>query len=36
MSEALLWSFGAASVLWGTGFGIGLAFGFVRRVRDVV
>jgi len=36
MSEALLWSFGAAAVLWATGFGIGLAFGFVRRIRDVV
>jgi len=36
MSEALLWSFGAAAVLWATGFGVGLAAGFIRRIRDVV
>jgi len=36
MSEALLWSFGAAGVLWATGFGVGLGVGFIRRIRDVV
>jgi len=36
VSEALLWSFGAAAVLWVVGFNVGLAFGFIRRIRDVV
>jgi hypothetical protein len=36
MSELLLYSVGAAGVLWATGFGIGLAFGYIRRIRDVV
>jgi len=31
-----MWSFGAAAVLWVVGFNAGLAFGFVRRIRDVV
>lgn len=35
MSEALLWAFGAAATLWAAGFGIGLSFGFIRRIRDV-
>jgi len=36
MSDALLWAFGAAAALWATGYGIGLSFGFIRRIRDVV
>jgi len=30
------YAFGAAAVLWVVGFGAGLVFGFLRRVRDVV
>ena len=36
MSETILAAFGAASVIWVTGFGLGLAYGFIRRIRDVV
>jgi len=36
VSEALLWAFGAAAVLWITGFTAGQGFAFVRRIRDVV
>jgi len=36
MTELIVYSFGAAAVLWVTGFGAGLAAGFVRRLRDVV
>jgi len=36
VSETILAAFGAAGVLWAAGFTAGLAFGFVRRIRDVV
>lgn len=36
MIETLGGAFGAAGVLWATGFGVGLAYGFIRRIRDVV
>lgn len=35
MTEVLLYAVGAAGVLWVVGFGIGLSFGFIRRIRDV-
>jgi hypothetical protein len=34
--EVLAYSFGSAAVMWVTGFGIGVAFGMIRRIRDVV
>jgi len=34
--ETIAAAFGACAVLWATGYGIGLAFGFIRRIRDVV
>jgi hypothetical protein len=34
--EFLPYAFGAAGVMWITGWAIGLAFGMVRRLRDVV
>lgn len=36
MTEILLYTFGAAAVLWITGFGAGMAAGYIRRIRDVV
>lgn len=36
MIENIGAAFGAAAVLWAVGFQAGLAFGFIRRIRDVV
>jgi len=32
--EVLVYAFGAAGTIWISGFGAGLATGFVRRLRD--
>lgn len=32
--ELYLTAFGYMATLWATGFGVGLAIGFVRRLRD--
>lgn len=34
--DTLVYSFGAAGVLWIVGFGFGMAAGFVRRLRDAL
>jgi hypothetical protein len=36
MTELIAYSFGAAAVMWITGYVGGLAAGFIRRIRDVV